>query len=411
MTCFVFGNESVFFFRRSHSRYPCLSFLLAGHLREKSGYYHIILNYKDINGNRQTKSISTGLPVKGNKKKAEGMLTEERIAFEKKQKEDDNEILFTDFLLSWLKMMKNNVEATSYAAYSVMMKSRIVPYFKPKTIKLKDLTPKDIQDYYDYEINERGLSANTVIHRHANIRKALQHALKLGLIDYNPADRTERPRKVKFVGSTYNKEELQALFEAAKGDRLEFAVIMGAFYGLRRSEIVGLKWDAIDLKKKTFMIRHIVTDALLDGKVVTIVKDRTKTKSSCRTLPIVESFERLLLKMKQDQERNKKVCGRAYCGDYLDYVYVDECGVRVCPNYITQHFEILLKNNGLKKIRFHDLRHSCATLLYANGVSLKEIQEWLGHSDIATTSNIYTHLDFSSKVAAANAIIGAYPRY
>jgi site-specific recombinase XerD len=277
------------------------------------------------------------------------MLTEERIAFEKKQEEDDNEILFTDFLLSWLKMMKNNVEATSYAAYSVMMKSRIVPYFKPKTIRLKDLTPKDIQDYYDYELNERGLSANTVIHRHANIRKALQHALKLGLIDYNPADRTERPRKVKFVGSTYNKEKLQALFEAARGDRLEFAVIMGAFYGF--------------------------------------------------------------LKMEKDQEENKKVCGSGYCNDYLDYVYVDECGVRVSPNYITQHFEILLKNNGLKKIRFHDLRHSCATPLYANGVSLKEIQEWLGHSDIATTSNIYTHLDFSSKVAAANAIIGVYPRY
>lgn len=385
--------------------------MVAGHLREKNGYYHIILNYKDINGNRQTKSISTGLTVKGNKKKAEDMLTEERVTFEHKQKEDDNDILFTDFLLSWLKMMKNNVEATSYAAYSVMIKSRIVPYFKPKKIRLRDLTPKDIQDYYDYELNEKGLSANTIIHRHANIRKALQHALKLGLINYNPADRTERPRKVRFVGSIYNEQELQTLLEAAKGDRLEFAVIMGSFYGLRRSEIVGLKWDAIDLKKKTFMIRHIVTEALLDGKVITIVKDRTKTKSSCRTLPIVEPFEKLLLKMKKDQEQNKKVCGKAYCNEYLDYVYVDECGVRVSPNYITQHFEILLKNNSLRKIRFHDLRHSCATLLYANGVSLKEIQEWLGHSDISTTSNIYTHLDFSSKVAAANAIIGAYPKY
>ncbi|MFZ7133231.1 MAG: site-specific integrase [Eubacteriales bacterium] len=79
------------------------------------------------------------------------------------------------------------------------------------------------------------------------------------------------------------------------------------------------------------------------------------------------------------------------------------------PNYITQHFAIVLKNNGLKKIRFHDLRHSCASLLYANGVSLKEIQEWLGHSDISTTSNIYTHLDFSSKIASAEAIMGVYP--
>jgi hypothetical protein len=119
--------------------------------------------------------------------------------FEENQEEEENEILFADFLLSWLKMMKNNLEATSYAAYSVMLKSRIVPYFKPKKIKLKELTPKQIQDYYDYELNEKGLSANTIIHRHAIIRKALQHVLKLDLIDYNPADRTERPRKIRFV--------------------------------------------------------------------------------------------------------------------------------------------------------------------------------------------------------------------
>lgn len=179
---------------------------------------------------------------------------------------------------------------------------------------------------------------------------------------------------------------------------------------MRRSEIVGLKWDAVDFKKKMFTIRHIVTEVVLDGKFITVSKDRTKTKSSCRTLPLVEPFEQLLLRIKKEQDRNKRVCGRAYCNEYLDYVYVDEVGIRISPNYITQHFEILLKNHGLRKIRFHDLRHSCATLLYANGVSLKEIQEWLGHSDISTTSNIYTHLDFNSKIAAANAIIGAYPK-
>ena len=85
-------------------------------------------------------------------------------------------------------------------------------------------------------------------------------------------------------------------------------------------------------------------------------------------------------------------------------------GELVKPNFITQHFEIVLKNHGLKKIRFHDLRHSCASLLYANGVSLRDIQEWLGHSDIGTTSNIYTHLDYSSKVSSANAILAFYPQ-
>ena len=90
-------------------------------------------------------------------------------------------------------------------------------------------------------------------------------------------------------------------------------------------------------------------------------------------------------------------------------IYVNEIGELVKPGYLTQRFPYILEKNGLRKIRYHDLRHSCASLLYANGVSLKEIQEWLGHSDIATTSNIYTHLNFSSKVASANAIMGVYP--
>jgi len=88
---------------------------------------------------------------------------------------------------------------------------------------------------------------------------------------------------------------------------------------------------------------------------------------------------------------------------------VDELGERIKPGYVTQNFALTLKKHGLKKNRFHDLRHSCASLLYANGVSLKEIQEWLGHSDISTTSNIYTHLDYSSKVSSANAILSVYP--
>ena len=395
--------------------------MVTGHLREKNGYYHIVLNYVDGHGKRHTPSKSTGLPVKGNKKRAEKMLMDARTAqeaeLEAKATEQSAEntsatlIPFTEFLLDWLEMTKKNVEETTYGAYAMGIKNKIIPYFEEHHpgLTLCEVTPKHIQDYYTYELTVQGVSANTVIHRHANIRKALQHAFKLGLIDSNPADRIERPKKEKFVGSFYEEDELNHLFEVVRGDPIELGVILGAFYGLRRSEAVGLKWDAIDFKKKTITIRHTVTQVTIDGKSKIIQKDRTKTKSSYRSLPLVPPFEELLHRLKAKQEQNRKLCGRAYCTKYTDYIYVNEIGELVKPGYLTQHFPYILEKNGLRKIRYHDLRHSCASLLYANGVSLKEIQEWLGHSDIATTSNIYTHLNFTSKVASANAIMGVYP--
>lgn len=399
--------------------------MVAGHLREKRGYFHIVLSYTDENGKRQTPSRTTGLPVKGNKKRAEAMLMEARKNKELELKEkleakgaeengtpsNEDDILFTVFMLDWLEMMKPNLDKPTYASYSFCIKNKIVPYFDEfsPNLRLRDLTPKHIQDYYTYEMKERGVSANTVIHRHANIHKALKYAVKIGLIDSNPSDRIERPKKEKFVGSIYNQEELEQLFEIVKGDPIELGVILGAFYGLRRSEVVGLKWSAIDFKQKIITIRHTVTQVTLDGKSQIIQKDKTKTKSSYRSLPLIPPFEELLYRLKAQQEANRKMCGKGYCSEFKDYIYVNEIGELVKPGYITQHFPLVLKKNGLRKIRFHDLRHSCASLLYANGVSLKEIQEWLGHSDISTTSNIYTHLDFSSKIASANAIISVFP--
>ena len=190
--------------------------MVAGHLREKNGTFQIVLSFNDALGNRKTKSISTGLPVKGNKKRAEALLMEARQNFDNGVSNDSRNnpknILFTEFILEWLELMKNSVEITTYANYAMVIKSRINPYFKDKGLTLSELTPKHIQDYYLYSLNVEKVSANTVIHRHANIRKALQYALKLGLIGFNPADRVERPKKNKYVATTYNEKELENLF-------------------------------------------------------------------------------------------------------------------------------------------------------------------------------------------------------
>lgn len=477
----------------------------------------MILSWKDQNGKRRSKSISTGLPVKGNKKRAESLLrktqkefgpeTMQQVSdlpvseyltpwlresvmslspevygryaydmgkviipyFEKKRlslrslaprdletffrhqrqqeeatvqqlldwhkeltaalqyavennwlkvnpiKEvdpclDNSPTLFTEFLVDWLKMMKSRVEVTTYAGYTSSITKRIIPYFEPFHYTLQDLEqhPKYIQNFYQHEL-DCGISANTVIHYHANIRKCLRYAFQIGMIRSNPADRIERPRKEKFKSEIYSGEELEQLFKVIQGDPAEFAVIMAAFYGLRRSEIVGLKWDAIDFDNKKINIQHTVVSTKVDGVVTEVARDKTKTKSSCRTLPLIPACEQMLRKMKKEQEQNRKICGESYCMDYLDYIYVNPMGRRIRPDFLSQYFPDFLVVHHMKRIRFHDLRHSCASLLYANGVSLKEIQEWLGHSDISTTSNIYTHLDFSSKVSSANAIVRIFP--
>ena len=192
-----------------------------------------------------------------------------------------------------------------------------------------------------------------------------------------------------------------------KEAKLELPILFGAFYGLRRSEAIGLKWDAIDFEQNTITIRHTVTSCDLDGKRVLVASDTTKTKSSMRTLPLVPFMRR---KTSRPERRTAGkpsfVRTQLYQGLSSSYVCVNEIGDLIKPHYVTESFPKLLKANGLRHIRYHDLRrHSCASLLLANGVPMKQIQEWLGHSDFSTTANIYAHLDYSSKLTSADAML------
>ena len=378
--------------------------MVAGHLREKSGYYYAVLNYTDSLGKRKTKWISTGLTVKGNKKRAEAILMDARRNFNPEEpKVMNGDILFADYMEKWLDIIKSSVAVPTFASYSTTVKKIVAPYFREKEVTLKNLTAKDIQEFYLRELER--VSASSVIHYHANIHKALKYAVKIDLIDVNPADKVERPKKDRYVGSFYDADEVNALFEAAKGTKLELPILLGAFYGLRRSEAIGLKWDAIDFDQNTITIRHTVTSCDLDGKRILVAADTTKTKSSMRTLPLVPFMRERLLALREEQKENRRLCGRSYIKDYVDYVCVNEIGDLIKPHYVTESFPKLLKANGLRPVRYHDLRHSCASLLLANGVPMKQIQEWLGHSDFSTTANIYAHLDYSSKLTSADAML------
>ena len=391
--------------------------MIAGHLREINGFYYMVFNYKDKNGKRKTPTKATGLPVKGNKKKAEYMLLQARMELElaleeqaQQEEERQSKLTFTQFMRDWLQMKQHNVDESTYASYRFSVEKGIIPYFEEKhpRLLLTELTAKHIQDYYTYELRERNVSANTVKHRHANIGNALKYAVRMDLLVANPAEKVVLPRMQGYVASYYNEKELAVLFEKVKGTPLELGVFLASYYGLRRSEILGLKWSAVDFERKTITIKHTVMTVNENGKERLIQKDRTKNKSSYRTLPLVAPFEELLLRLRENQTENRRLCGNCYCTKYLDYIYVNEIGELVKPSYLSRLSQFL-KDNDLRPIRFHDLRHSCASLLLANGVNLKDIQSWLGHSTISTTANIYVHQEFASKINSANAILQILP--
>ncbi len=194
------------------------------------------------------------------------------------------------------------------------------------------------------------------------------------------------------------------------GNSLELCVKIAAYYGPSRSEVLGLKWDAIDLDRKTISINHKVIEAEIDGKFVPVGEDVLKTKSSFRTLPLIPAVEKLLLEEKEKQEMFRRLFKKSYSRDYLDYICVDQLGKILRPNYVTEHFGWIIRKYDLKKIRFHDLRHTCASLLLSNGISMKQIQVWLGHSTFSTTADIYAHLDFTAQEESANAMSGMFIR-
>lgn len=332
--------------------------MVAGRLQEKNGFYYIVLSYTDSAGKRRQPWIGTGLPVKGNKKRAEKMLADTRKDFtipKGQVSELSPDMAFSDYMRYWLKMMRTAVTETTYSSYCFNVEKHIIPYFEPLGVTLAGLQPRQIQSFYLHEAET--LKNTSILRFHTNLHKALKYAVRIDLIASNPVDKVDRPKPQAFMASYYSAEEMEKLFEAAQGHKLELIIQLAAFYGLRRAEVMGLRWEAIDFEAKTLTIRHIVTSTRIDGKKILVEADRAKTKSSLRTLPLVDPIAERLKAVKEQQEYNQKICGNCYNQEYLGYVFVDAMGNLIQPDSVTTGFPQLLKENGLRRIRFHDLRH------------------------------------------------------
>jgi integrase len=368
---------------------------MTGSLQIKNDKFYIVINQQE-NGKRKQKWISTGLDVKGNKRKAEQLLRDTLLECEDAIKKPIHSILFADYIRAWLKVAERRVDSVTFQGYALMAYAQVIPYFEQRKIMLSDVTREVLQEFFDEKAKhgrkdgKGGLSPSTLRQYKNIIMQTLNEAVKNNLIQTNPCQYVELPKKVHYESSYYSADQLKLLFDLIKDDPIYPLVKITALYGLRRSEVLGLKWDSIDLSTDRITIKHTVSKV-----TTTVCKDKTKNSSSHRSFPLSEEAKEIFLHAKLEENQNRQLCGSAY--QQNDFVFKWPDGRPFSPDYVSSHFAILLKKYNLPHIRFHELRHSCASLLLNSGFTLKDVQEYMGHADIQMTANIYGHLDTQRK--------------
>lgn len=382
----------------------------AASVQSKKGRLYAVMQVKK-DGTTKPVWRALGLSEGANKTKVNKAFREVVAQYEQEFWEEQErggrppaDIPVYDYLVSYLKRAEPELQKNTIVSYRSMTNGKIRRYFQRRPqLTVGNLKPQDIQDFYQ-SLFADGVVANTVIHYHALLRRAFQQAFKEERIDANPFDRVGRPKKNKFHGENYTQEELLTLLHLARGDVIYPAILLAGAMGLRRSEALGVRWSRIDWEKRTVLLDTKIVEYRENGKKKVEPVEEMKNKSSRRTLPLPDPVVEMLQVQKEHREVYRKMFQGSYNAQYLDYVCVNQLGELLRPSYVTDHFRELLEKYGLRHIRFHDLRHTFASLLINQDVPLINVSNFLGHSDLSTTANIYAHLDKASKQASAAVI-------
>ena len=383
---------------------------LAASIQAKNGRLYAVIQ-TPVNGKTKPVWRALGLPVGASQTAIKRAYREVVDKYEREYAErlergnrPAADIPVFDYLCAWLEKRKPTIQVNTYTSYHSMIYGKIKRYFQPKPqITVESLTPKDVENFYEYLFAD-GVVANTVIHYHATMRSAFHQAFKDELIDANPFDRIDRPKKNKFQGENYTADELATLMKLTETEPIFPAIVLAGCMGLRRSEALGVRWSRIDFEKRTVLLDTKVVEFTENGQCVVRPEEEMKNKSSRRTLPITAPVMEMLENQKAKQELYRKMFKSSYNRKFDDYVCTDQLGNLIKPSTVTTRYGELLKKYGLRKIRFHDLRHTFASLLIGQDVPLLNVSNFLGHSDISTTANIYAHLDKASKQSSADII-------
>ncbi len=378
---------------------------MRGSLQERNGIYHV---YYRLNGKQKSKSL--GISVKGNHKREAERAKDEFLRSLEENPHMLDKVNFVDYIKSWLDNVKNSIDIITYEGYHQYATKHIIPFFSQYNLKLQDVKIKDIESYYNYKATKGrldgkkgGLSLRTIKLHSVVLNLVFKQGIYEGLIKDNPCEYakypTEKITATKAEASFYTVSQCEELLSITKGTPLYNMIYITFMYGLRRSEMLGLKWNAIDFENETISIQHTV---VLNDSVAR--KDKTKNTSSKRKYPLLPEVKMMLYEMLDEQKGNRSLFGNCYTES--GYIFVKQDGKPYYPSYPTHELSKIITKNNLPHIRWHDLRHSTASMLIEKGWHMKDISEWLGHSNIGTTMNIYGHISLEHKRQLGNSLSG-----
>ena len=311
---------------------------------------------------------------------------------------------FSEFTTKYLEQKKTSLSPTTYVFYEMIIRTELIPMFG--TMKMRDIKTYHVQQFIQYLATEKkrndgvegGISATTVRRYTTVLRSILTLAYKL---DYIPEDvgnsrKIEFPKEASTEIEVYTVEEVSEILKALENEPINIRTLVevAIFTGMRRGEIVGLKWGDIDFQNQKIHVKRSIYKPK-DGKAQ---EKEPKSKYGIRTISIPEELCKTLVAYRAQQDRHISFLGDAWKN--LDYVFTEEDGYVMNPQTPTKQFSNFLKRHGIRHLKFHGLRHTSATMLLANGCDIKTVSTRLGHADIDTT-NIYVHaLESTDRKAA-----------
>lgn len=345
-------------------------------LKQRRGKYVVCLDYRDEDGTRKQKQIASFKT----KKEANKRLTEEKAKLYNNDFIMPKNLILYDYLIEWLELRKENLSVTTYNRYKGIIINDI-----EKTIgkvELQQLTPLHIEKLY--KTLTKRLSNKTILQYHRMLRKALEDAKKKQLLTKNVCDYIDAPKARKYTAKILTAQESQKLLEAVKNTRLELPVNLALGLGLRAGEILGLKWDKINSNKKIVIID---TNLVKDKETKKFIFKQPKSETSIRTLTVPDPILNLFKAEHKKQMDNTFVTPNPH-----NLVFTQISGEPMASDSFSRMFRDFLISHKLPLVRFHDLRHTHASLMLLAGTPLKVTSERLGHSNIGITGDLYTHV-------------------